>query len=76
MKLWKVILANSYRIVEAETREEAKKIAGEQCYWVSQEWLDKLNAGRTEHKYRIIVREHKKLYGWDLINSLGCSKYN
>jgi hypothetical protein len=76
MKLWKVILANSYRIVEAETREEAKKIAGEQCYWVSQEWLDKLNAGRTEHKYRIIVREHKKLYGWDLINSLGSSKYN
>ena len=75
MKLWKVMLLGNYKIVEAETREEAKKIAGEQSYWVSQERLDKLNEGR-EKKYRIIVKEHKKLYGWDLINSLGCSKYD
>ena len=75
MKLWKVSLANSYRIVEAETKEEAKEIAGKKNYWVSQEWLNKLNAGSSK-KYRIIVKEDKRLYGWDLIDSLGCSKYD
>jgi len=75
MKRWKVILSGDYEIVEAETKEEAKRIAGEKNYWVSQEWLDKLNEGRSK-KARIIVKEDKRLYGWDLINSLGASRYD
>jgi hypothetical protein len=75
MKRWKVMLRDTSIIVEAETKEEAKRIAGERNYWVSQEWLDKLNEGRTK-KARIIVKEDKNLYGWDLINSMGCSKYD
>ena len=75
MKRWKVMLHGDYEIVEANTKEEAKEIAGKKNYWVSQEWLNKLNAGR-EKKYRIIVKEDTRLYGWDLIESLGCSKYD
>ena len=75
MKRWKVMLHGDCEIVEAETKEEAREIAGKKNYWVSQEWLDKLNAGSSK-KYKIIVKEDKNLYGWDLINSMGCSKYN
>ena len=62
MKRWRVIYHGFYECVEAETKEEAKQKAIAINSW----WAGK----------RLTVKEDKRLYGWDLINSLGCSKYD
>ena len=65
MKRWTVCCAGFKCHVEADTKEEAKKIAAERDSWF-----------KPREGYRIIVKEDKNLYGWDLINSLGISKYD
>ena len=62
MKRWRVIYHGFYECVEADTKEEAKQKAIAINSW----WAGK----------RLTVKEDKRLYGWDLINSLGCSKYD
>jgi hypothetical protein len=62
MKRWKVMCKGFYEYVKADTKEEAKqKAIAYHSWWVGQ---------------RIIVKEDKNLYGWDLIESAGCSKYD
>ena len=62
MKHWKVFYKGHYESVNADTKEEAKQKAIKIHNW----W-----AGQ-----RLTVKEDKELYGWDLIDSLGCSKYD
>ena len=62
MKRWKVIYHGFCEYVEADTKEEAKQKAITIHSW----WAGK----------RLTVKEDKNLYGWDLIESAGCSKYN
>ena len=62
MKRWRVIWHGFVECVEAETKQEAKQKVIERRPW----WKD----------YRLTVKEDKNLYGWDLIESKGISKYD
>ena len=62
MKHWKVFHKGFCECVEADTKEEAKqKAIAIHSWWAGQ---------------RLTVKEDKELYGWDLIESVGCSKYD
>jgi len=63
MKQWKVSFCKDYAIVEAETKEAAKKYAQEHYYFCSPErvaFFNQPDQDGYQKKYRVTVREYKR----------------